>query len=151
MAFYQSKYTKEYNKDNYTMFQFRVRKTDTDIIEKIQSQNNKTEYINSLIREDIDKKVYSIKQIRNIIVPILNGYNIYEIYLFGSYARGEANPNSDIDIYCEKGNIKSLITYSKLIDELKEALNKDVDLVFTSADMNPMFRNRMKEDLIKLC
>ena len=38
-----------------------------------------------------------------------------------------------------------------MIDELKEALNKDVDLVFTSADMNPMFRNRMKEDLIKLC
>lgn len=147
----KKKYIKEYNKENYTMFQFRVKKTDEDIINKIQSQFNKTEYINGLIKEDINREIYSIKRIRSIIVPILNSHSIYDIYLFGSYARGEAKPSSDIDIYCEKGDIKSLIDYSRLIDELSTALGKEVDVVFSSAKMNPIFRERMMEDLIKLC
>ncbi|MBO4695305.1 MAG: nucleotidyltransferase domain-containing protein [Clostridia bacterium] len=147
----KAKYIDKYNKENYTMFQFRVKKTDTDILNRIQSQENKTEYINGLIKEDINREIYSIKKIRSIIVPILNSHNIYEVYLFGSYARGEARTTSDIDIYCEKGNIKTLIDYSRLINELSSALGKDVDVVFSSARMNPIFRERMMEDLIKLC
>ena len=47
--------------------------------------------------ETID--VYTIKEIKNIIKPIFNKYGINDIYLFGSYARGEAKASSDIDIY----------------------------------------------------
>lgn len=54
-----------------------------------------------LIKNDIDsKKVLTLKKIKETIKPILNSYGIKDIYLFGSYARGEANSQSDIDIYC---------------------------------------------------
>ena len=71
-----------------------------------------------------DLKVYKGAVFENIIKPILNKYGITEIYLFGSYARGEAKESSDVDIYCDKGNIKTFIDQGLLVDELEEALNK---------------------------
>ena len=147
----KKKYIDDYNKENYKMFQFRVKRTDKDILDKLQSQINKTEYINNLIKEDIYREMYSIKRIREIIVPILNSYKIYDVYLFGSYARGEAKPSSDIDIYCEKGDIKTLVDCSRLINELSEALNKEVDVIFNTASIEPHFKDKIMKDLIKLC
>lgn len=71
-----------------------------------------------------DLKVYKGAVFENIIKPILNKYGITEIYLFGSYARGEAKESSYVDIYCDKGNIKTFIDQGLLVDELEEALNK---------------------------
>ena len=61
-----------------------------------------------------------LKQIKEIIKPILNNYGIKKICLFGSYARGEANKDSDIDIFCDKGNATSFIKQAALIDELEK-------------------------------
>ncbi len=38
-----------------------------------------------------------------------------DVYLFGSYARGEANRNSDVDIYCDNDDIKPLREYCERI------------------------------------
>lgn len=43
--------------------------------------------------------------------------------LFGSYARGEANDDSDVDLYIERGRLKSLIQYFAFIDELENGLD----------------------------
>ena len=40
--------------------------------------------------------LYSIDEIKNRIIPIAKTYGIKSIGLFGSYARGEANDQSDI-------------------------------------------------------
>lgn len=93
----------------------------------------------------------SLKRIKEIIKPILNSYGIKNVYLFGSYARGEANSKSDIDIYCDKGNIKTLIQQGKLEDELEKSLHKDVDIVFESSIKDEFFEKQIMEDLIKLC
>lgn len=93
--------------------------------------------------------ILTIDEIRKIIVPILNKYGIKIIYLFGSYARGEATSKSDVDIYCEKGKIKSLIENVELIYELEEALNKKVDIVFDTSEMNSYFKEQIMEDMIK--
>ena len=108
MSFNQVEYISKFNKNNYKMYQFRVKKIDKEIIEYLDKKENRNSYILSLIN-DINKKVYSLKEIKRIIKQILNKYGISDIYLFGSYARGEAKSNSDIDIYCDKGNIKTLI------------------------------------------
>ena len=84
-------------------------------------------------------------------MPILAKYKIKEVYIFGSYARGEANKNSDLDIYCEKGEIKTLIDQVEMEEELKKALNKEVDVVFIGSKMNDYFRKQIMEDMIKLC
>lgn len=146
-------YISKYNKENYKQYIFRVRKDDKEIINKIDSISNKNAYFYSLVSNESNNNpnIYSIKKIKQIIKPILNKYGIFEIYLFGSYARGEANKDSDIDIYCEKGKIKTLIDQGRLEEELEESLNKNVDIIFTSATLKDYFKQQIMEDLIKLC
>jgi len=150
--FDQKKYIKEYNKKKYKMYQFRVKKEDTDVLKRLSAENNKSRYIVNLIEQDIEKKsVLTLKQIKDSIKPILNKYDITDIYLFGSYARGEATTSSDVDIYCDPGNLKSLLDEVSVCDDLKEALGKEVDVVFSDAEMHEYFRKEMTKDLIKLC
>ena len=100
MSFNQTKYTADYNKNNYKMYQFRVKLSEKEIIDFLDKKDNKSKYITRLINDDINNKILTIKEIRTIIKPILNRYGINNINLFGSYARGEANNESDVDIYC---------------------------------------------------
>lgn len=97
-----------------------------------------------------DDNIYSLSRIKEIIMPILAKYEIYDVYLFGSYARGEANNDSDIDIYCENGTIKSLFEEAHLENDLKEALGKPVDVVYMNSRMQDTFKSNLQKDLIKL-
>ena len=130
------------------MYEFRVKK-DSPLIKILDRVNNRNNYIVTLINND--KNVLTIKEIKNIIKPILNKYGIKDICLFGSYARGEANYNSDIDIFCEKGKIKTLIDQGKMEEELEKALNKEVDVVFKTSKMDDYFKKQIMEDMINLC
>ena len=151
MAFNQKEYVDKYNKNNYKMFPFRVRYDDVEVIEKLSSVPSMNKYICSLIENDINPDVLTIKKIKEIILPILFKHDIYEVYLFGSYARGEAKNTSDIDIYCEAGNVKTLIDQGFLEDELEEALGKDVDIVFIGTRMDEFFKQQLEGDKIRLC
>lgn len=151
MSFNQNEYISNFNKNNYKMYQFRVKKSDANIIKYLDSIENRNGYIVSLINTDLNKSIYTIKKIKTIIKPILNKYGITEIYLFGSYARGEAKESSDIDIYCNKGNVKTFIDQGLLEDELEKALNKKVDIVFDSSYIDDYFKMQIMEDMIKLC
>lgn len=148
MKFNQKKYINDYNKQNYKMYQFRVKK-DNKLIKFLDNLNNRNSYIISAIEKD--RNVLTISKIKKIIMPILNKYGITDINLFGSYARGEANSNSDVDIYCDRGNIKNLIEQGKMEDKLEEALGKEVDIVFSSSKMDSFFKEQIMEDMIKLC
>lgn len=150
MKFNQAKYIAKFNKNNYKMYQFRVKKTEMTIINYLDNVENRNKYIMELIDSDVNRSVYTIKEIKNIIKPILNKHGITDINLFGSYARGDARPDSDIDIYCDKGNIRTLIDQVVLEEELENALNKKIDLVFNTARMNQSFRDNIMEDMIKL-
>ena len=151
MSFNQNEYISNFNKNNYKMYQFRVKKSVDNIIKYLDNIENRNGYIVSLINTDLNKSIYTIKEIKTIIKPILNKYGINEIYLFGSYARGEAKESSDIDIYCNKGNIKTFIDQGLLEDELEKALNKKVDIVFDSSYIDDYFKMQIMEDMIKLC
>jgi len=48
-------------------------------------------------------KRYSLEELKEIIVPIAEKYHISKVYLFGSFARGDYNEQSDIDLRIEKG------------------------------------------------
>lgn len=151
MPFNQAEYISNFNKNNYKMYQFRVKKSDINIINYLDNIENRNSYIVSLITTDISSSIYTIKEIKSIIKPILNKYGINDIYLFGSYARGEAKDSSDIDIYCDKGNIRTFIDQGLLEDELEEALNKKVDIIFDSSYIDEYFKKQIMEDMIKLC
>ena len=151
MSFNQKAYINDFNKNTYKMFPFRVRKDDIAIIKKLAETKNVNKYIRSLIENDIHQSVLTIKQIKDKILPILAKHNIHEVYLFGSYARGEAKNSSDVDIYCESGDIKTFMDQGYLEDELMNALGKDVDIVFIGTTLNDYFKKQLEGDKIRLC
>lgn len=151
MAFNQQKYIDDFNKETYKMFPFRVRKDNIEVINKLNNVSNKNKYIVSLIENNINPSVLTIKQIKTRMLPVMAKHGIHEVFLFGSYARGEATNKSDIDVYCESGDVKTLIDQGFLEDELEEVLGKEVDIVFIGSQMDDYFRQQLEEDLIKLC
>ena len=69
--------------------------------------------------------------IKNAIEPIAKLYGVKKMYLFGSYAKGTANEQSDVDLLIEKGKPMSLLKLSGMRQMVEEALNLSVDLVTT--------------------
>ena len=151
MSFDQKKYVNSYNKETYKMFPFRVRKDNKLVMDKLLTEKNVNKYILDLIEENVNPGVLTIKQIKERILPVLAKHQIHEVYLFGSYSRGEATRNSDVDIYCESGDIKSLYDCVDLDEELKAALCKDVDVIFFGETMSNFFKEQLDKDKIKLC
>lgn len=151
MAQNQLNYISNYNKENYKMYPFRVKKSDIDLINKLDNVQNRNGYITNLIKEDIEPGILTIKQIKERIKPIMLNHKIENVYLFGSYSRGEANRDSDVDIYCDKGDVDTLWKFSSFCDELEEALGKKVDVVTIGSQMHEYFRQQLEEDMIKIC
>lgn len=77
------------------------------------------------------KLEYNEATLQKILTPIAQRYRLPAVYLFGSYARGTANENSDIDLLIETrgSRIRSLLDLAALHQELTEILGKEVDLV----------------------
>lgn len=72
--------------------------------------------------------VYSLKEIAERIAPVAEKYNIPKVYVFGSYARGEATPDSDVDLMIEVGDLHGLEVI-EVLESFKDVLNKPVDMI----------------------
>ena len=152
MPFDQKSYINSYNKNTYKTILFRVRKDNEKVMKKLNSIRNVNKYILQLIDDDIEPDVLTIKQIKDKISPIIGKYGIHDVYLFGSYARGEATSKSDVDIYCEPGNIQGLYDVVDFNEDLKKALGKDVDVIFFDDYFkNDLFKQQLDADKIKIC
>lgn len=81
MPFNKTEYISNFINSNYKMHQFRIKKSDVNIINHLDNIENRNGYIISLINKDIDSSIYTIKEINNIIKPIFSKYGITEIYL----------------------------------------------------------------------
>ena len=73
--------------------------------------------------------VYTIEQIRQIVSPIAAAYGVRSMRLFGSYARGEATENSDLDILIDRGSIRSGFVLGGLCQDLRDSFKKELDMV----------------------
>lgn len=63
------------------------------------------------------------------LVKILVGHGARTIKIFGSYARGEARPDSDLDVIVEFNEVKSLLELVGIEQELEDKLGIKVDLL----------------------
>ena len=70
-----------------------------------------------------------IEEIKRKILPILQGYGVSRVGLFGSCVRGEIREDSDIDMLVEIEKNISLLDFAGLKIEIEDALGKKVDLV----------------------
>lgn len=92
--------------------------------------------------------VYTIDEIKCIVIPIAKSYGVASISLFGSYATGKATSSSDIDFIIEKGDLIG-IKYFSLLEELENAFQCKIDLI-TTGFSNKEFLNKIKKDEVKL-
>lgn len=77
-----------------------------------------------------DRIVYKIEEIKNKLIPICINHGIMKLGLFGSYARGEANENSDVDLLVEfDPSNYTFDEYCSLSEDLENALHKRYDIV----------------------
>ena len=73
---------------------------------------------------------HTIPEIQSIVSELAQKYGAQRIFLFGSYARGDIEPTSDIDLRIDKGTIRGLELAGLLVD-LEDALGVSVDLIPT--------------------
>ncbi len=78
--------------------------------------------------------------------PMLEEHDVAYAGVFGSVARGEERPGSDVDILIKFEKPKSLLDIVRLERELSSALGREVDLV-TEASLSPYIREGVLRDL----
>ena len=78
--------------------------------------------------EDMEQSVFSIKEIKEILIPIFETAPVYRAILFGSYAKGSPTDKSDIDIVIDsKGELLNMDFYG-VLEDITTRLGKRVDL-----------------------
>lgn len=92
--------------------------------------------------------IYNIEDIKKIVKPIFDEYEVNRVLLFGSYARNEASLISDIDLCIIDPRIKSLKLFT-LKGDLQKALSKDIDIFQLSSIKidSPIYKNIFNEGI----
>ena len=96
-------------------------------------------------------KIYSFDEIQRIVAPIALKYDVDRVFLFGSYARGEATSASDLDFVIDKGRLRGL-KFAGMLGDLQENFDKNVDLL-TSASLTENdgylnFKQKIEKDMV---
>ena len=93
----------------------------------------------------------TLADISSTISRVLARYDVREAYLFGSFARGEQAPDSDIDLRLACGATMTFGTLYELSLELEKELGRKVDLVTNPPEhMRPAFRKNLEQDEVRL-
>ena len=74
-----------------------------------------------------------LEQYQQLILPVLKRYFIKRAAIFGSFAKGNINADSDVDLLIEPAMGFTLFNMLKLEEEISELVKRKVDLVEYSA------------------
>lgn len=91
----------------------------------------------------------SLDQIKRKAIPILKEAGVTRSALFGSYVRGEARDDSDIDMLIEVPRGTTLFDIVELQIRLEEKLQKKVDLV-TYRSIHPRLRESILSNQVQI-
>lgn len=84
---------------------------------------------------------YTVEEIQRRITPVAQKYRLAAVYLFGSYARGEATAESDVDLLVDlTGSTAHGMMLGALFSELEAALETRIDLVTAASLQTPTTR-----------
>ena len=87
----------------------------------------------------------TISFISSEFIPVLKEFSITKASLFGSYARGEQNENSDVDLLIDTNGKLNLFDILRLENKLKETISKKVDIVEYNAIKSSIREQVLKE------
>lgn len=89
--------------------------------------------------------------ISTAVSRVLAQYDVSEAYLFGSFARGEQTPDSDIDLRLVCGNTMTFGTLYEISHELEKELGRKVGIVTNPPEhMRPTFRKSIEQEEVRI-
>ena len=144
-----------YDKDNTRQIILKLNtKTDADVIGTLESVGNKQGYLKDLVRDNLrcETGVLPFDSIKLLVLPVAKRYALNSISLFGSYARDEARPESDVDLLIDGGNYIGLFGFMDIKEQFEKALGKKVDLISRAAldenksDSGLLFKQNVNKD-----
>ena len=97
----------------------------------------------------MNKKVYSLDEIKAIAAPLAQQYGLAALYLFGSYARGEATPQSDLDFLVDRTGMEDLLALGSFCSDLETSFDQPLD-VLTTQMLSKSFRAAIQPEEVLL-
>lgn len=103
--------------------------------------------------------IFTIEEIKKRVKPVADKYALRAVYVFGSYARNEADAESDVDILVDRtgSNIKGMFDMGNLYNDLCDCIGKEIDLVTTQTlaqqstqSRIPYFAQNLHEERIQI-
>jgi hypothetical protein len=94
--------------------------------------------------------ILTIDEIRDKTRSICDKYNIEKVWLFGSYARGEAREDSDLDVYVVSDRTVRLLDLIAFRMDLEETIAKEVDMITRIPTEYPIFAKYIERDKVLL-
>jgi predicted nucleotidyltransferase len=101
-------------------------------------------YIGCMRRDDVIAKLKETE-------PVLRGFGVAALYLFGSHARDEASPDSDVDVFVDVAPDAAfgLRPYMGAFETLKRAVGEHVDYG-TRKGLHPLLRPDIEREAIRI-
>ncbi len=129
--------------------------TRADIIDLLDNATEKSlekilEAAKQILREEKGDKVYTIEEIKAKAIPIAKKYGVKRLSLFGSYARGEADAQSDLDFIYDKGNgkVQTTLDYIGFVFDLEDEFGCHVDLISNGISDKKFLATIQKEEVL---
>ena len=76
----------------------------------------------------MSEKIYTIEEIKEILNKTLKNEQVYQVILFGSYAKNQADKKSDLDLIIDTKSKLKGFALLKIICQIQEAFKKNVDV-----------------------
>jgi len=90
-----------------------------------------------------------LEEKRNDVLSIAAKHGAYNVRVFGSVARGEDRPDSDVDLLVDVGTTTSSWFPAGLVLDLEQILGREVEIV-TEKGLNPHLRERVLQEAVPL-
>ena len=90
-----------------------------------------------------------LEEKRDDVLSIAAKHGAYNVRVFGSVARGDDRPDSDVDLLVDAGTTTSSWFPAGLVLDLEQILGREVEIV-TEKGLNPHLRERVLQEAVPL-
>lgn len=94
----------------------------------------------------------TLEEIKGVAVPACQQFRVKQLDIFGSYARGDVGPSSDLDLLVEfeEPERSPAKRFFGLLHHLEDSLHCEIDLLTLTGIKNPYFRQRVLRERVMI-